>query len=133
MEDTEPNCLYTLDEFKQIVDGIVNEYYFDKLKNIIIVKFDNKGNFDPGISNLVSNPNSTSFLNNIDEKRKINLDLLIKRQLWAIQNKPDLNKLITSGARKEAKQWGINIEKITVTDFSQMRSIRLFNEGSNLR
>ena len=44
----------------------------------------------------------------------------------------DLNKLITNSARKEAKQWGINIEKITVTDFSQMRSIRLFNEGSNL-
>jgi len=44
----------------------------------------------------------------------------------------DLNKTITNNARKEAKQWGINIETITITDFSQMRSIRLFNEGSNL-
>jgi regulator of protease activity HflC (stomatin/prohibitin superfamily) len=57
----------------------------------------------------------------------------IKNKTYQEACTSDLNKLITSGAKREAKQWGINIEKITVTDFSQMRSIRLFNEGSNLR
>jgi regulator of protease activity HflC (stomatin/prohibitin superfamily) len=56
----------------------------------------------------------------------------IKNKTYQEACTSDLNKLITSGAKREAKQWGINIEKITVTDFSQMRSIRLFNENSNL-
>lgn len=56
----------------------------------------------------------------------------IKNKTYQEACTSDLNKLITISAKREAKQWGINIEKITVTDFSQMRSIRLFNEGFNL-
>jgi regulator of protease activity HflC (stomatin/prohibitin superfamily) len=56
----------------------------------------------------------------------------IKNKTYQEACTSDLNKLITNNARKEAKQWGINIETITITDFSQMQSIRLFNEGSNI-
>jgi hypothetical protein len=56
----------------------------------------------------------------------------IKDKTWEEACNIDLNKKITVNARREAKQWGIHIDKITVTDFSQIRSLRLFNEDSNL-
>jgi len=56
----------------------------------------------------------------------------IKDKTWEEACNMDLNKKITVNARREAKQWGIHIDKITVTDFSQIRSLRLFNEDSNL-
>jgi regulator of protease activity HflC (stomatin/prohibitin superfamily) len=44
----------------------------------------------------------------------------------------DLNKIITKEAKKEAKKWGIDIEMVTLTDFSKMNSLRLFNENNTL-
>ena len=56
----------------------------------------------------------------------------VKSKTWEEACNIDLNKSITAASRKEAKQWGIYIDKITVTDFSQMRSICLFNEDAGL-
>ena len=44
----------------------------------------------------------------------------------------NLDEVITADAKKEARKWGIAIDKVTVTDYSEMRSIRLFNEGSKM-
>lgn len=44
----------------------------------------------------------------------------------------NLNRDITREAKKEAKKWGIDIEKVTITDYSKMNSLRLFNEQSKL-
>lgn len=43
----------------------------------------------------------------------------------------NLSALITPDARNEALPWGVYIEKVTITDFAEMRSYRLFtNERS---
>lgn len=39
---------------------------------------------------------------------------------------------ITKKLRNEVKHWGIDIEKVTLTDIGQIKSLRLFNEGSLL-
>lgn len=44
----------------------------------------------------------------------------------------DLDAELTKLAKPEAKTWGIQVQKVTVTDFSEMRSYRLFTEGSML-
>lgn len=40
----------------------------------------------------------------------------------------DLNALITKQVQKQAKFWGFEVIQVKITDFSKMRSIRLFNE-----
>lgn len=40
----------------------------------------------------------------------------------------ELNSMITKEAKKEAKLWGIEVKKVTITDYAQMYSLRLFNE-----
>ena len=44
----------------------------------------------------------------------------------------DIAKAITTELKKEAKMWGITVKTVTLTDFGEVRSIRLFNEGANL-
>lgn len=43
----------------------------------------------------------------------------------------DTDNAITIKARREAKKWGIEIEKVTFTNVGEIRSIRLFNETGN--
>lgn len=40
----------------------------------------------------------------------------------------NLSSLITPDARVEALPWGVYIEKVTITDFAEMRSYRLFTK-----
>lgn len=40
----------------------------------------------------------------------------------------DIEKIITKEAKKEAKQWGIDVFKVTISDYSKINSLRLFNE-----
>ena len=44
----------------------------------------------------------------------------------------DLDTELTRLAKPEAKVWGIALQKVTVTDFSEMRSYRLFTDNSPL-
>lgn len=44
----------------------------------------------------------------------------------------DIEKIITKEAKKEAKKWGIEIEKVTISDYSKINSLRLFNEQASL-
>jgi len=44
----------------------------------------------------------------------------------------DLDAELTRLAKPEAKTWGIALLKVTVTDFSEMRSYRLFTESGRL-
>jgi regulator of protease activity HflC (stomatin/prohibitin superfamily) len=40
----------------------------------------------------------------------------------------DIDDIITSKAKREAKKWGIEIMEVTITNLGDIRSIRLFNE-----
>lgn len=42
----------------------------------------------------------------------------------------ELDNIITKKLRNEVKHWGIEVEKVTLSDMGQIRSLRLFNESS---
>lgn len=44
----------------------------------------------------------------------------------------DIAKIITKEAKKEAKQWGIDVFKVTISDYSKISSLRLFNEQTSI-
>lgn len=44
----------------------------------------------------------------------------------------EFDNTLTKKLRNEVKHWGIEIEKVTLTDIGQIKSLRLFNEGSLL-
>ena len=58
---------------------------------------------------------------------------IIKEQIttktWEQCRNPNVDNEITKKLRVEVKKWGINIEKVTLTDIGIIRSIRLFNEN----
>lgn len=43
-----------------------------------------------------------------------------------VLNDYKIDAIITNKAKREAKKWGINIEKITITNLGEIRSMRLF-------
>lgn len=57
---------------------------------------------------------------------------LIRSMTWEESCGTNLNEVITSEARKEARKWGITVDAVTVTDHSEMASFRLINEGGKL-
>ena len=66
-----------------------------------------------------------------DMTRGINFNT-IHRRTWLETCEQDIEKIITKEAKKESKQWGIEVEKVTISDYSKMNSLRLFNEQSPL-
>lgn len=54
---------------------------------------------------------------------------VIKARTWEESCGSDLNSLITTPAKREAKRWGVTIDKVTVTDFSRMPSFRILTEA----
>lgn len=42
----------------------------------------------------------------------------------------DLSEAVTHELKREAKKWGITVKAVTLTDFGQVRSLRLFNEAT---
>lgn len=42
----------------------------------------------------------------------------------------DFDNTVTKKLRNEVKRWGVEIDKVTLTDIGQIKSLRLFNEGS---
>ncbi len=42
----------------------------------------------------------------------------------------EFDNTITKKLRNEVKHWGIDIDKVTLTDIGQIKSLRLFNEGT---
>lgn len=61
---------------------------------------------------------------------------IIKEQItqrnWEACADNQLDNIITRKLRNEIKRWGIDVEKFTITDIGLIRSIRLFNETSNI-
>lgn len=51
---------------------------------------------------------------------------------YAECNRDNLSEVTTQDLKKEAKKWGITVRSVTLTDFGEVRSIRLFNEGQNI-
>lgn len=56
----------------------------------------------------------------------------IKSKTWQEGYSSDLSMILTKKSKIEAKKWGIHVEKVTITDFSKMSSLRLFNEHQAL-
>lgn len=46
---------------------------------------------------------------------------------WEEAYNTNLQQILTKKARVEAKKWGIHVDKVTITDFSKMMSLRLFS------
>lgn len=44
----------------------------------------------------------------------------------------EFDNTLTKKLRNAVKQWGIDIQQVTLTDIGQIKSLRLFNEGSLL-
>ena len=57
---------------------------------------------------------------------------IVHGMTWEEACSADLNAQISIPCRREGKKWGVKVHQVTLTDFSKMRSIRLFNEGANL-
>lgn len=53
----------------------------------------------------------------------------IHQRTWAECNSDKLDNEITKKLRIEVKKWGINIDKVTLTDIGLIRTIRLINEN----
>ena len=47
-------------------------------------------------------------------------------------NVASLSSLVTKDTKREAKKWGMEVLAVTFTDFGEVRTIRLINEGANL-
>jgi regulator of protease activity HflC (stomatin/prohibitin superfamily) len=44
----------------------------------------------------------------------------------------DVRKEIEKTTRREARRWGIEVERVTITDFGKLRSIRLLQDNASL-
>jgi len=44
----------------------------------------------------------------------------------------DFDNTVTKKLRVEVRKWGIEVDRVTLTDIGQIKSLRLFNEGSLL-
>lgn len=64
-----------------------------------------------------------------DTTQGIIKDVIMDSELAGIDK--DIDNAITIKARREAKKWGVDIEKVTFTNIGEIRSIRLFNETVN--
>jgi regulator of protease activity HflC (stomatin/prohibitin superfamily) len=64
-----------------------------------------------------------------DMTQAIIKDCVIERN-WDDLRGKDVDKEITTKAKREAKKWGIEIDRVTLTDVGIIRSIRLFNTTS---
>ena len=42
----------------------------------------------------------------------------------------DFDNTVTKKLRVEMKKWGIEVDRVTLTDIGQIKSLRLFNEGA---
>lgn len=53
---------------------------------------------------------------------------LITNKTYQETREMNMTKVITALVKNEAKKWGIAVNKVTFTDYSPMKSLRLFNE-----
>lgn len=56
----------------------------------------------------------------------------IMAKTWDECKSEELDNDISKKARNEAKKWGIEIAQITLIDLAQIRSLRLFNDTTNI-
>ena len=52
----------------------------------------------------------------------------VEARTWDECMSQDVDKKITTDAKREAKRWGLEIETVTITDMGIIKSIRLYNE-----
>lgn len=64
----------------------------------------------------------------ISDMTQSNIKRIIMENNWEECITNDLDHYITKKAKSEAKQWGIEIIQVTLTDIGQIRSIKLFND-----
>lgn len=106
---TIPSQSLTTKDGLQVVVKSVVKYKIDDIKPFILEVFD-----------------STDAISDITQ-------CIVKEQItqrdWKDCSDNELDNLITKKLRVEVRKWGINVEKVTLTDIGLIRSIRLFNEN----
>lgn len=66
-----------------------------------------------------------------DMSQGIIRNCIIKRD-WATCNEESLETEITQLIKKEARKWGLKVDKVTLTDLGLASSFRIFNSGKHL-
>lgn len=102
--------LYTKDK-KHIVVKAIIKYSVEDVKTLLLETWDAVDAISDTTQGIIK-----------DEIMDLRLEEITK----------DTDKSITAKAKKEAKRWGIKIEKVTFTNLGEIKSIRLFNENPEL-
>lgn len=102
--------LYTKDK-KHIVCKAIIKYSVEDVKTLLLETRDAVDAISDTTQGIIK-----------DEIMDLNLSEIAK----------DTDNAITIRARREAKRWGIKIDKVTFTNLGEIKSIRLFNENSEL-
>lgn len=102
--------LYTKDK-KHIVVKAIIKYSVEDVKTLLLESFDAVDAISDTTQGIIK-----------DEIMDLNLSEITK----------DTDKTITAKAKKEARRWGIKIDRVTFTNLGEIKSIRLFNETSDL-
>ena len=109
---TIPSQSITTKDEKQLVVKAIVKYNVDDIKAFILEVYDAKD----AISDTAQ--------------------AIIKEQIttrnWEECNNLKLDNDITIKLRREVKKWGINVDKVTLTDIGIIKSIRLFNETESI-
>ncbi len=98
--------LYTKDK-KHIVVKAIIKYSVEDVKVLLLETWDAVDAISDTTQGIIK-----------DEIMDLNLAEITK----------DTDKAITTKAKREAKRWGIKIDKVTFTNLGEIKSIRLFNE-----
>jgi len=98
----------TLDQKQLVVKAIV-KYNVEDIKLFILEVYDAVDAISDTVQGII--------------KEQIN------QKTWEECNSIKFDNEITKKLRVEIKKWGINVDKVTLTDIGIIKSIRLFNEN----
>lgn len=103
----------TTKDQKQVVAKSVVKYTIDNVKDFLLEVYDAKDAISDMTQSIIKEQ-----INNRD---------------WIECSNNDFDNTVTKKLRVEMKKWGIQVDKVTLTDIGMIRSIRLFNETENLK
>lgn len=108
-----PTQSLTTKDGKQIVTKAVVKYHIFDIKSFTLEIYDAKDAI-------------------LDTTQAIIKEQISERE-WEECTDKEIDKRIAIKLRAEVRKWGIEIEKVTLTDIGIIRSIRLFNENESLK
>lgn len=107
-----PTQSLTTKDGKQVVVKSVVKYDVESIKDLVLEVY------DP--------------VDAISDSTQAIIKEQIANRTWEEVVDSETDNIITKKVRLEVKKWGINIKKVTLTDIGVIKSLRLFNEVSNI-